>query len=88
MAALQAPGLPANILFMCIRHTDQLNDDEKVRSLLTNTINGIKKVVKVNPPSPAGQNAVFITVDDTSGCYVFRGKKSGNPDGLLRCGTQ
>lgn len=32
---------------MCIRHTDYLNDDEKVRSLLTNTINSIKKVVKV-----------------------------------------
>ena len=34
-------------MFMCIRHTDYLNDDEKVRSLLTNTINSIKKVVKV-----------------------------------------
>lgn len=41
------PGLPAHILFMCMRYTDHMNDDEKVRSLLTNSINGIKKVVKV-----------------------------------------
>ena len=40
------PGLPSYILFMCIRHTDHTNDDEKVRSLLTVTINTIKKVIK------------------------------------------
>ena len=40
------PGLPAYILFMCIRHTDFTNDDDKVRSLLTATINTIKKVIK------------------------------------------
>ncbi|KAJ8311363.1 hypothetical protein KUTeg_010718 [Tegillarca granosa] len=40
------PGLPAYVLFMCVRHTDYINDDEKVRSLLTSTINGIKKCVK------------------------------------------
>ncbi|KAI0226659.1 Unconventional myosin-Va [Lamellibrachia satsuma] len=46
MSLQQLPGLPAYIIFMCIRHTDHMNDDEKVRALLTNTINGIKKVVK------------------------------------------
>ncbi|GAB6032023.1 myosin I [Chamberlinius hualienensis] len=46
VAVTMLPGLPAYILFMCIRHTDYINDDEKVRSLLTNTITGIKKVVK------------------------------------------
>jgi len=40
------PGLPAYVLFMCVRHTDYVNDDDKVKSLLTSTINGIKKVVK------------------------------------------
>ncbi|WAR29027.1 MYO5A-like protein, partial [Mya arenaria] len=40
------PGLPAYVLFMCVRHTDYVNDDEKVRSFLTSTIIGIKKVVK------------------------------------------
>lgn len=46
VAAGLLPGLPAYILFMCVRHTDYINDDEKVRSLLTSTINGMKKVVK------------------------------------------
>ncbi|KAF2349500.1 Dilute domain [Trinorchestia longiramus] len=40
------PGLPAYILFMCIRHTDHINDDEKVRSLLNHTMTGIKRVIK------------------------------------------
>ncbi|XP_038646436.1 unconventional myosin-Vb isoform X2 [Scyliorhinus canicula] len=40
------PGLPAYILFMCLRHADYVNDDQKVHSLLTSTINGIKKVLK------------------------------------------
>ncbi|XP_072430500.1 unconventional myosin-Vb isoform X3 [Chiloscyllium punctatum] len=40
------PGLPAYILFMCLRHADYINDDQKVHSLLSSTINGIKKVLK------------------------------------------
>ncbi|XP_068107476.1 unconventional myosin-Vb isoform X2 [Hyperolius riggenbachi] len=40
------PCLPAYILFMCIRHADYINDDQKVHSLLTSTINGIKKQLK------------------------------------------
>ncbi|XP_043471363.1 unconventional myosin-Va isoform X2 [Leptopilina heterotoma] len=40
------PGLPAYILFMCIRHTDCVNDDDKVRSLLTGYLNAVKKVIK------------------------------------------
>lgn len=31
---------------MCIRHADYINDDQKVHSLLTSTINGVKKVLK------------------------------------------
>lgn len=41
------PGLPAYILFMCLRHADYNNDDQKVRTLLTSTINSIKKILKV-----------------------------------------
>lgn len=44
------PCLPAYILYMCIRHADYTNDDLKVHSLLTSTINGIKKVLKVSSP--------------------------------------
>ena len=42
------PGLPAYIIFMCIRHADFVNDDRKVKALLTGVINGIKKTVKVS----------------------------------------
>ncbi|XP_035465002.1 unconventional myosin-Vb isoform X2 [Scophthalmus maximus] len=42
------PCLPAYILFMCIRHADYVNDDQKVESLLTSAINAIKKVLKKN----------------------------------------
>ena len=45
------PGLPGHILFMCIRHCDHVNDDRRLRSLLTNNINSIRKVVKVNSVS-------------------------------------
>ncbi|XP_057645309.1 unconventional myosin-Vb isoform X1 [Chionomys nivalis] len=40
------PCLPAYILYMCVRHADYTNDDLKVHSLLSSTINGIKKVLK------------------------------------------
>ncbi|XP_073333626.1 unconventional myosin-Vb isoform X1 [Pagrus major] len=42
------PCLPAYVLFMCIRHADYINDDQKVEALLTSTINSIKKVLKKN----------------------------------------
>ncbi|XP_047426089.1 unconventional myosin-Vb isoform X2 [Mugil cephalus] len=42
------PCLPAYVLFMCIRHADYINDDQKVESLLTGSINAIKKVLKKN----------------------------------------
>lgn len=40
------PGLPAYILFMCIRHTDCINDDDKVTMLLTGYLNAVKRVIK------------------------------------------
>ncbi|KAM8854096.1 unconventional myosin-Vb [Synchiropus picturatus] len=46
--AATVPCLPAYILFMCVRHADYINDDQKVESLLTSTINAIKKVLKKN----------------------------------------
>ncbi|CAL1568116.1 unnamed protein product [Knipowitschia caucasica] len=48
VVAATVPCLPAYILFMCIRHADYINDDQKVESLLTSTINAIKKVLKKN----------------------------------------
>ncbi|XP_015117922.1 unconventional myosin-Va isoform X2 [Diachasma alloeum] len=46
VAVTLLPGLPAYILFMCIRHTDCINDDDKVRTLLTGYLNAVKKVIK------------------------------------------
>ncbi|XP_053356112.1 unconventional myosin-Va isoform X4 [Clarias gariepinus] len=46
VAVSMIPGLPAYILFMCLRHADYLNDDQKVRALLTSVINSIKKILK------------------------------------------
>ncbi|KAE8296185.1 Unconventional myosin-Vc [Larimichthys crocea] len=39
------PGLPAYILFMCIRHADYLNDEAKLQSLMNATIGAVKKVI-------------------------------------------
>ncbi|ROL54648.1 Unconventional myosin-Va [Anabarilius grahami] len=40
------PGLPAYILFMCLRHADYANDDQRVSTLLNTSINAIKSVLK------------------------------------------
>lgn len=47
-ASFGVPCLPGYVLFMCLRHADYVNDDQKVESLLTGTINAIKKVLKRN----------------------------------------
>uniref|UniRef100_A0A3B4YFR2 Unconventional myosin-Va-like n=1 Tax=Seriola lalandi dorsalis TaxID=1841481 RepID=A0A3B4YFR2_SERLL len=36
------PGLPAYILFMCLRYADNVNDDQRASSLLNSTISSIK----------------------------------------------
>ncbi|KAM6181069.1 unconventional myosin-Vc [Erethizon dorsatum] len=40
------PGLPAHILFMCVRYADAQDDAAMMRSLLDSAISGIKQVVK------------------------------------------
>ncbi|XP_068168674.1 unconventional myosin-Va-like isoform X2 [Antennarius striatus] len=40
------PGLPAYIIFMCLRYADSVNDDQRVSSLLNATISSIKGVIK------------------------------------------
>ncbi|BFZ26086.1 hypothetical protein BsWGS_29125 [Bradybaena similaris] len=52
LAVTLTPGLPAYILFMCVRHADHIHDDEKVKSLLTSALSGIKKVVKKYSDDP------------------------------------
>ncbi|KFU87255.1 Unconventional myosin-Vc, partial [Chaetura pelagica] len=40
------PGLPAHILFMCVRYADYLNDADMLKSFMNVTIDGIKQVIK------------------------------------------
>ncbi|KAM4829772.1 unconventional myosin-Vc [Thomomys bottae] len=42
------PGLPALILFMCVRYADALGDASMLKSLMNSAINGIKQVVKAH----------------------------------------
>ncbi|XP_035498250.1 unconventional myosin-Va isoform X2 [Scophthalmus maximus] len=40
------PGLPAYIVFMCVRYADHVNNDRRVSNLLNSTISSIKGVIK------------------------------------------
>uniref|UniRef100_A0A667ZAJ5 Myosin VAb n=1 Tax=Myripristis murdjan TaxID=586833 RepID=A0A667ZAJ5_9TELE len=40
------PGLPAYIIFMCLRYADYIDDEQRVSSLLNSTISGIKGIIK------------------------------------------
>ncbi|XP_061630695.1 unconventional myosin-Vc isoform X1 [Phyllopteryx taeniolatus] len=44
VAVNMIPVLPAYILFMCIRHADYMNDEDKVQSFMNVTISAVKKV--------------------------------------------
>ncbi len=48
LAVTFLPGTPAYILFMCIRYADMLNDDERVRLFLNNSVHAIKKTIKAS----------------------------------------
>ncbi|KAM9570394.1 unconventional myosin-Vc-like isoform 2-T2 [Salvelinus alpinus] len=39
------PNLAAQLLFMCVRHADYLNDGAKLKSLMNAIISGVKKVI-------------------------------------------
>ncbi|ENN78188.1 hypothetical protein YQE_05340, partial [Dendroctonus ponderosae] len=39
-------GLPAYIIFMGIRHTDYIDDEEKLKNLIMTFINSVKKVIR------------------------------------------
>ncbi|XP_038872907.1 unconventional myosin-Vc-like [Salvelinus namaycush] len=39
------PNMAAQLLFMCVRHADYLNDGAKLKSLMNAIISGVKKVV-------------------------------------------
>jgi myosin V len=47
VAITLSPGLPAIIIFMCIRYTDMVNMDNYVRTLLSNFVINVKKLFKL-----------------------------------------
>lgn len=58
---------------MCLRHADYVNDDQKVRTLLTSTINSIKKILKVGvgrcPASVTDSTTVHFSTDFQSSVH-------------------
>lgn len=48
LAITLLPGLPSYVLMMCIRYADMLNDEDRVRTLLNSTVQGVKRLIKVN----------------------------------------
>jgi len=44
------PGLAAYIIYMCVRHSDYLNDSRKLKSLMNGVISAVKSVIKVSEP--------------------------------------
>jgi myosin-5 len=40
------PGLPAHVLFMCLRYCDHIGDELRIESLLTGIITNVRKVVQ------------------------------------------
>jgi myosin-5 len=54
------PGLPAYIIFMMIRHTDHVNDENKFRTLMNGVINAIKKLIKKKSEEPE-YGALWLT---------------------------
>ena len=61
------PGLPGYVLFMMVRYTDYINNDEMVRSLIQGAITLIKKVVKKK-----GQNDLEVRKRDSSKLFRDR----------------
>lgn len=78
LAASELPSLPAYILFMCIRHSDYLNDDEKVKSLMVNSVNSIKVAVK----SRKGEELESMVLWLSNACRLLNHLKqySGEPN--------
>jgi myosin-5 len=46
VASTLLPGLPAYIIFMCVRHADYINNEEKIQSFLTLIINAIRRLIE------------------------------------------
>ena len=61
LAATYLPGLPAYILFMCIRHADMLNDDKRARSLLNASIHAVKCLILQKQQTDVEYSILWLT---------------------------
>lgn len=78
------PGLPAHILFMCVRYADSQNDAGMVRSLMNSAIGGIKQVVKVGGAAAwagGGGSDSLLAPTTSSPCEASRPRVHLKPHG-------
>ena len=62
------PGLPAHILFMCLRYCDHMNDALRMEHLLTGIITSVRKVVSVRKKKKKKSSPHFNLI---STCLFF-----------------
>ncbi|XP_050306397.1 unconventional myosin-Va [Anthonomus grandis grandis] len=61
LALTLLPGLPAYIIFMCIRHIDYINDEVKVQNFFMAYINTVKKLIKKKQKDDFEVTALWMT---------------------------
>lgn len=64
MALRMLPGLPAYLLFMMIRYTDYINNDDHAKSLIQRAIFYVKKAIKrkgTNDVEVSSEKRPFLT---------------------------
>jgi hypothetical protein len=81
-AVQMLPGLPAYILFMMIRYTDYVNNDENVRSLIQGAISLVKKVIKKK-----GMNDLEVRNNDLFSSLFIAYSQIFFLDRSKRCGS-
>uniref|UniRef100_A0A4W3KIF6 Myosin VC n=1 Tax=Callorhinchus milii TaxID=7868 RepID=A0A4W3KIF6_CALMI len=64
------PGLPAHILFMCVRHADRINDADSLKSLMNSVMNGIKEVTKIH-----NEDFEFLSFWLSNSCHFLNSLK-------------
>lgn len=80
----QPPHLPAYIIFMCVRYTDEVNDDNQVRSLLNSTIMSIKNRIKRSSHHQNVMEVMILWLSNTVKLVICLKQFSGDePFGIL-----
>ncbi|VVC36488.1 Hypothetical protein CINCED_3A024235 [Cinara cedri] len=69
------PGLPAYILFMCIRYYDFTKEEKKIASFLTNVVKNLQKVMKKRPQ----HDSMILWLSNTMRLVHILKQYSGEP---------